>query len=178
MRQLQPSPQLLSSLKNKTAIITGSGRGIGAATATLFNRHGANVVITDLPGLQPQANALIESLSYPSQALFVPANVIIWKDMVQVFKEAVQAFGKVDIVVANAALMESRPVLETEVDADGEPVECEEANRVVDVSLKGVLNSEWHINLVRQLLGLQEWSSCDECPGNPHHFRLTEPIQP
>jgi NAD(P)-dependent dehydrogenase (short-subunit alcohol dehydrogenase family) len=161
MHQFQPAPHVLPNLRGKTAIITGSGRGIGAATATLFNNHGANVVITDLPSLRAQAESLIQSLPNPPQAIFVPANVVIWKDMVQVFKTAVKAFGRVDIVVANAALMESRPVLETEVDENGDPVESVEANRVMDVNLKGVFNSESHtFSMLDQ----------DVLPSNPSPF--------
>jgi NAD(P)-dependent dehydrogenase (short-subunit alcohol dehydrogenase family) len=81
--------------------------------------------------------------------------------MVQVFKTAVKAFGRVDIVVANAALMESRPVLETEVDENGDPVESVEANRVMDVNLKGVFNSESHtFSMLDQ----------DVLPSNPSPF--------
>ncbi|KAH7124886.1 3-hydroxyacyl-CoA dehydrogenase type-2, partial [Dactylonectria estremocensis] len=141
MHQLNPSPKLLRRLKGTTAIITGSGRGIGAATAALFNKHGANVVITDLPALQEQASSLIESLQHPNKAIFVPASVTEWTELVEVFKAGQKKFGSIDIVVANAAIMESRPVMDIDVDANGDPLESREANKVIDVNLRGALNT-------------------------------------
>lgn len=142
MSELSFHPDLLQSASNKTVVITGAARGIGAATASLFNQHGANVVITDLPPLRDDADTLIESLHYPDKALFVPASVTDWKALTNVFKEAIRKFGRVDVVVANAGIMETSAVLDVAVDEAGEPVESKEANRVLDVNLKGTLNSE------------------------------------
>lgn len=143
MYQYEPSSQLLPHLNGKTAIITGSARGIGAATATLFTTNGCNVVVTDLPSLRGQATSLIESLEYPQRALFVPASVTAWDDLREVFKKGIKAFGKIDIVVANAGIMESNAVLEVAVDEYDDPIESAEANRVIDVNLKGTLNSRY-----------------------------------
>jgi len=145
MHQLQQSPQDLLQLKGKTAVITGSARGIGAATAALFNEHGSKVVITDLPSLEPQAVSLIDSLRYPENAIFVPASVTEWKQMVEVFKAGKKAFGEVNIVVANAGIMESHPVLDVDIGEFGDPVESTEASTVIDVNLKGSLNSKCRI---------------------------------
>lgn len=124
-------------------MITGSTRGIGGATATLFNQQGCNVIIVDLPSLQQQAERLIQSLKYPDNAIFVAASVTEWKQMVHVFKQGLRRFSRIDIVVANAGLMESQPVLDVVVDDDGDPVESKEASTVIDVNLKGTLNSEF-----------------------------------
>ena len=145
MHQLRQSPELLLRLKGKTAVITGSARGIGAATAALFNEHGSKVVITDLPSLGPQAMSLINSLRYPENAIFIPASVTEWKQMVEVFKAGKRTFGEVTIVVANAGIMESRPVLDVDLDELGDPVESTEASKVIDVNLKGALNSTLRI---------------------------------
>ncbi|KAI1609685.1 3-hydroxyacyl-CoA dehydrogenase type-2 [Exophiala viscosa] len=141
MYQYEPSPELLFHLDGKTAIITGSARGIGAATATLFTKYGCNVVITDLPSLQGQAASLIESLEHPQRAIFVPASITAWDDLRGVFKKGIKTFGKIDIVVANAGIMESKAVLEVAVDENDDPVESAEANRVIDVNLKGTMNT-------------------------------------
>ena len=142
MRQLDHLPDLFERLRGQTAIITGSARGIGAATATLFNNHGANVVITDLPVLEGSAKSVINGMRYPSNAIFVPASVIEWGQMVNVFKQGIQTYGRIDIVVANAGIMESSPILDVQVDANGDPLESVEAVRVLDVNLKGTLNSK------------------------------------
>ncbi|KAJ5803683.1 uncharacterized protein N7503_006133 [Penicillium pulvis] len=61
MHQIQLDPNILRGLASRTAIITGGAGGIGAATAKIFNQHGANVVIADIPALEDKANAIIAS---------------------------------------------------------------------------------------------------------------------
>ncbi|RSM06179.1 hypothetical protein CEP52_005847 [Fusarium oligoseptatum] len=108
MHQLDFSSSNLADLAGKTVIVTGAARGIGASTAALFNSHGANVVLVDLPQAKDAATSLIESFQYPEKSLFAPANILFWKDL---------------------------------VDEAGDPVESLEANRVIDVNLKGTLNT-------------------------------------
>ncbi|KAI8719987.1 hypothetical protein NCS52_00442700 [Fusarium sp. LHS14.1] len=141
MRQLDFSSSALTNLAGQTVIITGAGRGIGASTAALFNSHGANVVLVDLAPAGDVATSLIKTFQYPEKNIFVPANILVWKDLVSVFKTAIERFDKVDAVVANAAIMESTPVLEVKIDEAGDPTESLEANRVIDVNLKGTLNT-------------------------------------
>jgi NAD(P)-dependent dehydrogenase (short-subunit alcohol dehydrogenase family) len=141
------NPDLLSHLPGKTVIITGAANGIGAETARTFHHHGANVVVADLPMSKPAAEGLISSLSDPSRALFIPINILVWPDMLNLFQTAIKAFGKVDIVVANAGLMESKPFFELDVDEAGELKEPLESYRVIDVNLKGTINSMF-LNLV------------------------------
>ncbi|KAH7129194.1 3-hydroxyacyl-CoA dehydrogenase type-2 [Dactylonectria macrodidyma] len=141
MHQLDPSPSLLENIQGQTVIITGSARGIGAATAAVFNQHGANVVIADLPHLGDSAEALIKSLEHPEKAIFISTNIIEWKQMVHLFEETITKFGKVDIVVANAGIMESNMVLDVQLDQEGKPMESTEAIKVLDVNLKGTFNT-------------------------------------
>lgn len=135
-------PNILRGLASRTAIITGGAGGIGAATAKIFNQLGANVVLADIPIFEDKANEIIASLPYPSQALFVPVDILNWDQMKTLFKRTVQTFGMVHIVVANAGTMESSEVLNLEdVDSDGDLRESNEAFKVIDVNLKGTLNS-------------------------------------
>lgn len=136
-------PDLLWQAAGKTVIITGGANGIGAATAALYNRHGASVVIADLPAAQPAADTLIPTLSHPDRAMFVPTNILDWAQMTRLFKQAKERFGRIDIVVANAAIMETAPVLDLDaVNENGELLESQEAFRVIDVNIKGTLNSK------------------------------------
>ena len=139
---MQQSPDLLAYIHGKTVIVTGSARGIGAATASLFNKHGANVIITDLPFLREAAEHLIMTLTHPDKAIFVPGSITEWTQLRDVFKQGVAAFGRIDIVVANAGIMESNTVLDVETDDNGDPLESTEAVKVLDVNLKGTLNSK------------------------------------
>ena len=145
MHQLHQSPGLLAKLSGQTVIITGAARGIGGAAAAAFNKHGANVTIADLPQLQETAEGLIKSLDHPERAVFMAASVMQWSEMVDVFDWTVNKFGRVDMVVANAGIMESSPVLDMQIDERGRPMESKEALDVFDVNLRGALNSEFDI---------------------------------
>ncbi|OAA58495.1 short chain dehydrogenase/reductase [Niveomyces insectorum RCEF 264] len=135
-------PRVLEKAAGKTVVITGAAGGIGAATVALFNRHGANVVVADLAFAQAAAEALISTLAHPDRALFVPVDILQWADMQNLFKQAVAKFGRVDVVVANAGIMETAPVLDMDaVDANGDLVESREAFKVLDVNIKGTLNT-------------------------------------
>lgn len=143
MTNLEIPPSLLSTASNKTILITGSARGIGAATAHLFNSHNANVILVDLPHHERTAKDLIATFPHPDRALFVSANITVWTELASAFKCAVRVFGGLDIVVANAGIMESSPVLGIDVDEEGELKQENESGRVLDVNVKGTLNSEY-----------------------------------
>lgn len=142
MQEYPFDASILAHAATKTVIITGAANGIGAATATLFNDHGANVVISDLESCRKNAESLIESLPYPDRAVFIPADILNWTDMTALFNHATQWFGPVDIVIANAGTMESSPVFDLDnVDDEGHLKESTEAFKVIDINLKGTLNS-------------------------------------
>lgn len=143
MASVQLDPALLDNVASKTVVITGAAGGIGSEIVRLFNSHGANVVIADLPQARPAAEALISSVKNPSCAIFVAANTLVWSDMKQLFKTAIRTFGSVETVVANAGVMEGRPTLDVEsLDENGDLLEATEASRVIDINLKGTLSSK------------------------------------
>ncbi|MEM1149591.1 MAG: SDR family oxidoreductase [Pseudomonadota bacterium] len=94
----------LFDLSGKSAIITGSSRGIGKAIAEAFADHGASVTISSRkPGPCQEVAAVINEKHGDGRAIAVPAN-ISEKDQLQAMVDATNdAFGKVDIVVCNAA---------------------------------------------------------------------------
>lgn len=144
MSTLEKNPALLSKLNGKTAIITGGANGIGAHTVRFLHSKGANVVIADLEAERKTVESLISSLSNSSQALFQATNVLKWDEMKALFRTTIAEFGRVDILVANAGIMESTeffslPALET----DSEPQEPLEAYKVLDINLKGVMNGKY-----------------------------------
>ena len=130
--------------KPKTVIVTGGAGGIGAQTIKSFYSHNCNVVIADLPYAKETAENLIRTLGDSSRAMFVPANIVDWKDMQALFRKTKEAFGQVDVVIANAGLMESKGFYDFEEDESGELKEPTEAYRVLDVNLKGTMNSKPH----------------------------------
>lgn len=142
-QQIDINPELLTRYAKKTVIVTGGAAGIGAATVRLCNDNGANVVIADLEHARSSAEALIKDLKHPNNAVYIPANILDWHQMNGMFKQTVEKFGRVDIAVANAGTIESSMVLDLDnVEADGEPKEPKEAYKVIDINLKGTLNSK------------------------------------
>ncbi|CAM5405740.1 SDR family NAD(P)-dependent oxidoreductase [Streptomyces avidinii] len=87
-------------LEGKVVVITGAGRGQGAAEARLFARAGARVVVTDVR--EDEGRAVAEELG--DQGLYVRHDVSDPASWATVVKEAVHAFGTVSALVNNAAL--------------------------------------------------------------------------
>ncbi|MCX6048195.1 MAG: SDR family oxidoreductase [Chloroflexi bacterium] len=88
-------------LDNQVAIITGAARGIGAATARLFAQEGAQVVVNDLDAAT-LAGVVDEIKANGGVALAVPGGVTEAAFPEQLIKAAIDAFGKINILVNNA----------------------------------------------------------------------------
>ena len=113
----------------KTVVITGSSRGIGAATAKLFAENGFNVCVNYFHS-EKAATELTASL--PS-AVAVKADISKKADAVALIEAATETFGHVDVLVNNAGIA-IPPQLVTDVsDAD--------YDRVFDINMKGVHNT-------------------------------------
>jgi len=94
----------LFDLTGKVAIITDSSRGIGKAIAERMAEHGAKVVISSRkPGPCEEVAASINQTRGAGTAISVPANISSKADLKNLVDETHQQFGKVDIVVCNAA---------------------------------------------------------------------------
>ena len=97
-------------VKDKVAIITGAGAGIGEAAARLFVREGAKVVVADRDG--DLADAVAASLG-PSAAA-VRADVSSAKYVQAMVDAAMARFGRIDILVNNAGFGIRGNVVETD----------------------------------------------------------------
>ncbi|MBT8302256.1 MAG: SDR family oxidoreductase [Maribacter sp.] len=90
-------------LESKIVVITGAGSGIGAATATLFGEHGAQVVVSDLN--MKSAQRVVEGIKKTNgSALAVQANVTQFKEVEALVAKTVNEFGRVDVMVNNAGI--------------------------------------------------------------------------
>ena len=93
----------LFSLEGKTAIITGSSRGIGKAIAEEMAEQGARVVISSRKGPACEAVADEIDAKHPGAAIAIPASISEKAELENLVARTRDAFGQIDIVVCNAA---------------------------------------------------------------------------
>ncbi len=93
----------MMKLKNKIAIITGGASGIGKATAMLFAKEGAKVVIADIDEKNGK-NAAKEIISAGGDATFVKCDVTKSEDVKKTITETVKKSGTIDILFNNAGI--------------------------------------------------------------------------
>ncbi|MEU3497662.1 bifunctional aldolase/short-chain dehydrogenase [Kitasatospora cineracea] len=103
-----PAPKPLAT---RVALVTGAGSGIGRAIAERLVAEGACVVIADLNA--ENAAAVAEELGGPDKAVAVTVDVTDEAQIAEAFRAAALAFGGVDLVVNNAGISISKPLLET-----------------------------------------------------------------
>jgi citronellol/citronellal dehydrogenase len=108
-------------LEGKVAIITGSSRGIGKAMALQLARDGCDIVVCgrslestdDAPGSIGETAEAIRALG--RRALAVQCDVLNDADLAHLVDETMREFGRLDILINNAAVMAAEPFLESDV---------------------------------------------------------------
>lgn len=117
-------------LRDRVAIITGGGQGIGRTTALLFAEEGAHIVVADVN--EAQGNDTVRAVQEIGRdAIFVETNVANSDNAKAMAARADEAFGRIDILVNNAGITR---------DATLQKMSEEDFDAVVDVNLKGVFN--------------------------------------
>ena len=123
-------------LKDKVAVVTGAGRGIGREIAKTFAGYGAKVVV-NFNGSEERANSLVEEVKAAGgEAVAFKANVADFAEAEALMKFAVATYGRIDILVNNAGITRDNLVLGMkEADFDD----------VININLKGTFNCIKHV---------------------------------
>lgn len=118
----------MAEMKGKVALVTGAGSGIGRATAILFSRRGAKVIVADIvPAGGSETVRMIQQEG--GEAIFISADVSNAEQVRTMIDKAVKTYGRLDYAVNNAG-MEAQPA---------PTADCAEADfdRTVAVNLRG-----------------------------------------
>jgi len=117
-------------LKDKKAIVTGAGQGIGKSIALKMAQEGADIVVIEWnPDTGVQTRKEIEALG--RRCLFFAVDVADRRQIEKMMAEVITAFGRIDILVNNAGFDRPGNLLKTKE---------EDWDAVLDVHLKGTLN--------------------------------------
>ncbi|MEB3773130.1 MAG: 3-oxoacyl-ACP reductase FabG [Desulfurococcales archaeon] len=100
-------------LHGKTALVTGSSRGIGAATVLAFAKRGANVVVNYVKNRDKALDVAEKARKLGAQAIVVKADVGDWDEAGELVDRTVEAFGAIDYLVNNAGIFMLKPFIET-----------------------------------------------------------------
>ena len=118
-----------TKLEEKTALITGGSRGIGAAIAKRLAADGANVAITYTKGADAAAAVVKEIERAGGKAIAIQADVADAEAVKAAIEKTVATFGRLDVLVNNAG---------TAIPKTFEETTLEELDRVIDINLRGV----------------------------------------
>lgn len=136
----------MNLLKNKVAVITGSSSGIGSSIAYAFANEGANVVVNYRESKDKASKVVDNIIAKQQRAISVQANMRNRDDIDRLIKTTLDEFGNIDIWVNNAGadiLTGKGACVDNHEKLDG----------LIEVDLKGTINSSWAVTPVMQKQG-------------------------
>lgn len=152
-------------LADKVAVITGSGKSIGREIALSMAREGAKIVISDINAADGEQTKN-DIIAQGGQAIFVQTDVGCMDSVANMVESAVQAFGKIDIVVPNASITSLKGILE---------LSAEEWERTLKVNLTGTFFTVKAVlpHMIKQNYGrivvISSGSALTGSGGGPHY---------
>ncbi len=142
------------ALEGRAAIVTGAGNGLGRAEARALARAGARIVLNDLPGESVQTVA-DEIRADGGQAVVCPGDVSEWQTGQKLVSAALDAFGRLDVLVNNAGVLRDRMVF---------TMSAEEWDLVIRVHLRG--------HFVTTRFATAYWREQSKRAGGPVYARI------
>ena len=123
--------KMLGKLTGKVALITGASSGIGAATAILFSKLGANVSLTgrNLENLQSTAQACVQVEEHQKKPFLIQADLNSEAETATLIDKTIKEFGRLDILVNNAGVLEMGNIENTTL---------EQYDRVMNVNVRSI----------------------------------------
>ena len=152
------------SLDGKVALVTGSGRNIGRATALELAHMGANVIVNSRSNREEAEAVAQEITKMGRSAEVVIADVGIEEQATQMVDQAIAKFNKIDILINNAGIRMSSPI---------SSMSTEEWENVLSVNLHGpfylcravvphMINQQWgrsiNVSGLNALKGMKDWA--------------------
>ena len=114
-------------LKDKVALVTGAARGLGRALAHRLHNEGAEVAVADI-----KYDAVKETADELENAIAIEVDITDYEQCQATAQKTIDEFGKIDILVANAAIVIAEPI---------EEFPAEQWKTVIDVNLCGYFNT-------------------------------------
>ena len=118
-------------LTNKTAIVTGAGRGIGKAIALKLASFGANIVVNDIPSSADADETAKEIEAMGRGALVCKGDVRNFDDVSEMVKKTLDKFGTIDILINNAGITRDNLIMR---------MDEKDFDDVIAINLKGAFN--------------------------------------
>ncbi|OAA83022.1 3-oxoacyl-[acyl-carrier-protein] reductase [Clostridium ljungdahlii] len=133
-------------VSKKVAVVTGGAKGIGRAIALKLAEDGFNIVVNYRSSLNSVEEVIGEIKERGSEAIAVQGDVSIFEDAKNIMKQAVDTFGRIDVLVNNAGITRDGLILR---------MKEEDFDKVIEVNLKGAFNCIRHVSpiMVKQRSG-------------------------
>lgn len=119
-----------NTLKDKVILITGSSRGIGAEIAKKVSQCGAKVIVNYAGNKKAADDVVSEIKAMGGEAIAIQADISLSVNVTRLFDESIAYFGKIDVLVNNAATMFNKLIKDTT---------DEDIDRILNVNVKSVL---------------------------------------